>query len=251
MTNAFDAGTYGRSFADVYDDWYSDRDPTPLVELVNELAAEATRGRRASILELGAGTGRLAIPIAEAGHAVTALDSSTEMLDRLAAKGPPPEMHALLGDAANVDDFPDGPFDIVLAAFNLLSNLADRDAQQRCLQAVADRLAPGGSLVVEAFVAEPLLDRRRDLVTRSVTADSVILIATDADPATSSIRGAHIELRDGSVRLRPWRVCVASPEEIDQMAAAVGLRLVARWANASKSPFVAGEHTEHCSVYRR
>jgi hypothetical protein len=140
---------------------------------------------------------------------------------------------------------------VVVAAFNLLFNLADADAQLALFTAAAAVLDPGGSLLVEAFLPAPLEVVERRLEVREVTAGSVVLIATDASPADGVVVGQHIELRDGEpVRLRPWRIRVATPEQIDDWARAAGLELVERHADWSGSAF--DPHgTAHVSRYRR
>ena len=224
----FGADRYGRSFAEVYDRWYpADGATAAAVSVLNELAPAGS-----TVLELGVGTCRLALPRAAAGHAVTGMDASVEMLDVLAAKDPDGTVARVLGDVADPDAWPPGQFDLVVAVFNLLLNLPDQAAQERCVGAAADSLAPGGHLVVET--AAPALPERREqrLDVRHVDAESVVLIATDADPATGAVLGQHIELVDGEpVRLRPWRVCACSPADVDRWATAAGLELVARrWA---------------------
>jgi hypothetical protein len=79
----------------------------------------------------------------------------------------------------------------------------------------------------------------------------VVLIATDSDPATGVVIGQHIELVDGEpVRLRPWRIRVADPAELDRLAAVAGLELAERHADWSGTEF--DPHgTAHVSVYRR
>jgi SAM-dependent methyltransferase len=226
----FDPATYGRSFADVYDAWYpADGTTAGTVDEVVRLA-----GTGGSVLELGVGTGRLALPLAERGVRVTGLDAATEMLDRLAAKDPDGRVVRALADVGAPEGrdgfpaWPDGPFDVVLAACNLLCNLTDERAQAACVAGAASRLRPGGHLVVEAFVPAPLTPGPQ-LAASEVRADAVVLIATDADPDTGVVLGQHVELRDGApVRLRPWRIRVATPEEIDRWATAAGLELVDR-----------------------
>ena len=241
-----DPGAYGRHFSEVYDDWYGDAPIESVVRLVHQLVGPA-----ACILELGVGTGRLALPLAAAGHRVNGIDSSLEMIAVLRGKPGGSKIDVTVGDVADATSFPDARFDAVVAAFNLIFNLADRSAQRRCLVNAATAMDDDGVLIVEAFVPEPMAEATRDLVTRSVTADGVILIATETDPAATAVRGAHIELRDGSVRVRPWRVCVAMPGELDDMATEAGLRLVHRYASWTADEFVEGASTNHVSVYRR
>jgi SAM-dependent methyltransferase len=243
---AFDAATYGRSFADVYDEWYPDDDTT---------AAAAARitglaGPSGSVLELGVGTGRLALPLASAGLRVVGLDSSTEMLERLRAKDPTGSVATASGDVADPSCWPAGPFDVVVAACNLICNLATAADQERCVHTAADRLRPGGRLVVEAFVPAPL-QHGRHLEVTDVRGDAVIMIATDSDPDTGVVTAQHMEFRDGlPVRLRPWRIRVAGPDEIDRWADAAGLVLDDRHGDWSGAPFDA-QGASQVSVYRR
>lgn len=244
--HSHDPGRYGRSFADVYDAWYDD---APVGALVSFLAERLPVGAR--VLELGVGTGRVAIPLAAAGFQVVGLDSSPEMLERLAGKPDGATVTTVLGDAAEARRYPPGPFDAVVAVFNLLLNLTADGAQQACVSAAAEALAPGGALVVEAFVPRAVDGRSRELATRDVADDRVVLIATDTDGGTGLVRGSHVELSDDGIRLRPWSIRMASPERIDEMAVAAGLRLEERFEDADGAPYVDGESAHHLSVYRR
>jgi len=247
--SGFDAGTYGRSFADVYDEWYPGDEATDAaVAALSDLAGPGGR-----ILELGVGTGRLALPLAAAGHPVTGMDASEEMLERLRGKlrGGDATVEVVHGDVGDPHQWPAGPFDVVVAAFNMVFNLPSEQDQARCFDAAAGVLAPGGTLVVEAFVPAPLPERDRRLEVREVTASRVVLIATDADPSTGVVVGQHVELVDGEpVRLRPWRLRVAPPADLDRLAAAAGLELAARHADWKGAPFDPHGAT-HVSRYRR
>ena len=245
----FEPGTYGRSFAEVYDDWYpSDSATDAAVRRIAELA-----GGSGTVLELGVGTGRLAIPLAARGCTVHGVDASPEMLDALDAKAAATgvQVRCTLGDVADPQAWPEGRFDVVAAPFNLLFNLGSAKEQARCFEAAADALAPEGAFLVETFLPAPLERRERRLEVREVTATGVVLIATDSDPEGGVVTGQHIELVDGEpVRLRPWRIRVAGVEELDEMAAAAGLRLVERHADWSGTPF--DPHgANQVSAYRR
>ena len=122
-----------------------------------------------------------------------------------------------------VDDLPTGPFDVVFVAYNTFFNLLTAERQAACFAAVAARLAPGGSFVVEAFVPEDP-PRRGDVVdVRSMTADEVVLSVTATTRRAAGrgpLRRAH---RGEPVRLRPWSIRYCTPAELDAMAAAAGL----------------------------
>jgi SAM-dependent methyltransferase len=238
--------SYGDRFADVYDDWYpglSDVDTT--VAALLELAGEGP------VLELGVGTGRLAIPLASAGAArgiaVSGVDSSTAMLDVMRGKPGADLIDVHVGDM--VDAMPDGPFELIFVAYNTLFNLADPDRQVSCFAAAADRLTPGGRFVVEAFV--PDLSRDGPAVTlRSMTVDRVVLSVSNHHPAEQLAEGQFIELTEaGTIRLRPWSIRYAPPDELDAMAAAAGLRLEHRWLGFGDREFRDGDE-RHVSVWR-
>jgi SAM-dependent methyltransferase len=243
--DGFGDSTYGDAFADVYDEWYADvTDVDATVALIGELVGESGR-----VLELGVGTGRLAIPLAAAGLDVVGIDSSAAMLERLAAADPAGAIDARLGDM--VDDLPEGPFDLVLAAYNTFFNLLDGDRQRACFDAVASRLDGGGSFVVEAFVPDSAAAPGSTVSVRSIEVDRVVLAVTDHDPAHQRTTGQFVELSEaGGVRLRPWAVRWATPDQLDAMADGVGLRRAARWADMAGTPFEA-DSAQHVSVYTR
>jgi len=262
----YDAATYGDRFADVYDDWYGDvTDAEACVGLVAELAGSgsasvewsdearfddnrsaavrlddgglsALDGRsRPSVLELGVGTGRLAIPLAARGVAVTGVDSSAAMLARLAAKSGGGAVEAVLGDMA-APPLGDRRFEVVFVAYNTLFNLIDPADQQRCLAEAAGRLQPGGCVLVEAFVPEP----GRAVATaapRSITADRVVLSVSRTDPDRQEAHGQYVDITEAGIRLRPWHIRWSTPDQLDAMAEAAGLVVAERWADWRRSPF--------------
>lgn len=237
----YHSSSYGDAFADVYDDWYRDLGD---VDATVALVAAATGGGH--VLELGVGTGRLAIPLARHGLRVTGIDSSEKMLERLASNDPDRTVSTVVGDM--VDDLPAGPFDGVLAAYNTLFNLLDAERQQACFDEVARRLRPGGAFVVEAVVPQPHTGSQVSV--RTISADRVVLSASVHDAARQRADGQFVELTEtGGVRLRPWAIRWAEPAELDQMAERSGLRLDERWADFDRSPFDASSE-RHVTVYR-
>jgi SAM-dependent methyltransferase len=237
--------SYGDAFADVYDAWYlgiSDVDAT--VDLLAGLAAELAP---LPVLELGVGTGRLAIPLAARGFDVVGLDSSAAMLARLSDNDPAASVTVCRGDM--VDDQPAGPFGLVFVAYNTFFNLLTESRQQSCFASVADRLAPGGAFVIEAFVPEP--QPGSSVAVRSMTADSVVLSVTTHDEDEQTAQGHYISFSEsGGVRMRPWAIRYSTVEQLDSMAAPSELRLAERWEDALRAPFNA-ESAHHISVYRK
>lgn len=239
----YDERSYGEGFADVYDDWYADISDVEATTTTLTMLADGGR-----VLELGVGTGRLAIPLAAAGLEVHGVDTSPSMLDRLAAKPGAAGVTAALGDM--VDGLPDGPFSLVFVAYNTFFNLLTAQRQQGCFRAVAGRLAPGGRFAIEAFVPQPGDRPSSSVSVRSVRADRVVLDVNTSDPAHQRAEGQYVELTEaGGVRLRPWSIRWATPAELDGMAAASGFDLEARWEDFGRAPFGI-DSPRHVSVYR-
>jgi SAM-dependent methyltransferase len=110
------------------------------------------------ILELAVGTGRLAVPLVEAGHRVTGVDLDPAMLDRARerARGTAGEDRLTLVEADIVGlALPDaGRFGLAFIALNSLLVLPTRSAQRAALRALAEHLAPGGLAVVDVWLPD-------------------------------------------------------------------------------------------------
>jgi SAM-dependent methyltransferase len=239
----FDAAAYGDGMADVYDDWYAD------LEVDEPVAALAALAGPGPVLELGVGTGRLALPLAARGLLVRGVDASAAMVAQLKAKPGGDSIDVVVGDMAGPE--PAGPFTLVFAAVNTFFGAFERAEDQRaCVASVTRRLAPGGRFVIEAFVPDP--DKAGDGVrVRNLSADRVVLTVTMTDVEAQTARGQFVELVDGQpVRLRPWSIRWCTPEQLDAMAAAAGLELEHRWAGWQREPFTA-DSPRHVSVWRR
>jgi SAM-dependent methyltransferase len=240
--DGFHDASYGDAFADVYDEWYGGiSDVEATVRMLRALAD----GR--PVLELGVGTGRLAVPLAAAGVDVTGIDSSAAMLDVLAAKAS--AVKARRGDM--VDGLPDGPFGLVFVAYNTFFNLTTAARQQSCFDAVAARLAPGGMFVIEAAVPDPQRPPGGTVAVRSIAADRVVLSVDVHVPEEQRVDAQLIELTEaGGVRLRPASIRYAAPAELDAMAVAAGFEVGERWEDFAQSPFAA-DSAQHVTVYLR
>lgn len=241
--------TYGDAFADVYDDWYAGTgDVDGLVDAVARRALAVPGDARGRVLELGVGTGRLAVRLAAAGLAVTGVDASERMLERLRTRPDADGVVAVLGDMS--ESLPAGPWAVVLCAANTLFNLTTAEAQERCLRLVAAVLAPDGLLAVEAFVPDDSPEPSRAVEVRSIGLDRVVLSVSERLPATRTAAGHMVELSDGGVRLRPWKIRWATPAELDALAGGAGLELVDRFGGWRDEPFGPRCDT-HVSWYRR
>lgn len=239
---AWDPATYGERFAAVYDDWYPAA-PLDTAAALDTLAALAGEG---PVLELGAGTGRLAIPLAARGLAVCALDASRSMLQRLRVKPGGERVPVVVADMAR-PAIRAGRFRLVFVACNTFLLLADEDRQRRCVAAAAAALAPGGRLVVET---EVLADDApaEGVSVRRVEPDRVQLHVFRADGPV--VDTSIVDVTEAGIRLYPARLRRVSPTELDAMAVAAGLELEARWGGWDRSAFTP-DAERHVSVYVR
>lgn len=234
----YGTSSYGDGFADVYDDWY--QGVTDTGACVALLAGLVPAGGR--VLELGVGTGRLALPLAGRGFDVVGVDSSAAMVARLAAKPGAERVTVAVGDMAALDETvpavpPEPRFDLAFVAYNTLFNVVDPDAQRRVVSGVTQRLVPGGRFVVEAFVPRDDHETLDRVAVRSLGADELVLTATVHDPAAQTITGQHVQISEAGIRLRPWIVRYLRPGQLDALAAGAGLVLEHRWAGWDRSPF--------------
>jgi SAM-dependent methyltransferase len=210
-----DPAQYGRSFADVYDSWYPGGDEGEIVEFLRTVLPEGAR-----ILELGVGTGRLALPLAAAGFEVVGLDSSPEMLDVLAGKDPASTVQRIRADAGDPhtwgDELSAQPFDCVLAACNLLLNLTAPGAQRACVAASAEVLAPGGVLVCELSTIALPERRMTQRSTSAAVGGLEVVVTTDADPRTGLVSGSHEHRGPTGQVERRWEIRVLDPAQLSE-----------------------------------
>jgi SAM-dependent methyltransferase len=240
----YDAATYGDRIADAYDDLPTH--PRDADAAVTCLARLADNG---PALELGIGTGRLALPLARRGVAVSGIDASEAMVARLRAKAGGDMIPITIGDLADVDV--DGRFSLIFVAYSTLFALLDADAQRSCFARVADHLVPGGRFVIEAFVPDPSrFVRDQHIEVRHVGIDNALLSVSRHDAATQRVDSLLVRLADGDVRTWPVRIRYAYPAELDLMAQLAGLRLEHRWGSWEGEPFT-DDSVKHVSVYEK
>ena len=219
----YGASTYGDRFAAVYDEHYGDR-RDDLDATVDRLASLAGDG---PVLELGIGTGRVALPLRERGVEVHGIDASQAMVDRLRAKPGGADVRVTIGDFADI--IVEGSFSLVYVVWNTFFGLLTQADQVRCFTNVAARLEPGGAFLIEAFVPNPGLfaDAQRVTVTE-VEVDHVLLGTSHHFPSEQRVASQHVRLSPQGVELYPVQIRYAWPTELDLMAQLAGLRLRSR-----------------------
>jgi ubiquinone/menaquinone biosynthesis C-methylase UbiE len=241
----FGSGGYGDRIADVYDELYAEV-PTagPVETTVGFLAALAGSG---PALELGIGTGRVALPLQAAGVEVHGVDASERMVARMRAKPGGDRIPVTMGDF--VELALEERFALVYVAFNTFFGLISQEDQITGMRSVAHHLLPGGAFVIEAFVPDPSRFERGQRVSAiRVEPDLVALEVTRHDPIEQRSYSQHVLISEDGIRLWPVQIRYAFVAELDLMARRAGLRLRERWADWDRTPF-SSDSPKHISVY--
>jgi SAM-dependent methyltransferase len=238
-------GYFGESVAARYDESCAEMfEPTVVNAAVEVLAGLAGGGRA---LELGIGTGRIAVPLARRGVAVHGIDLSRAMVARLRAKPGGEAIDLTIGDFATTRA--DGTFTLAYLVFNTIMNLTTQAAQVACFRNVAAHLEPGGCFVIEVMIP----DLRRLPAGQNVVPFLVSpkRWAFDIyDIATQTMSSNYVEVTDGrgAYTTTPFRY--VWPAELDLMAQLAGLRLRERWGGWVREPFTS-ESRQHVSIWEK
>ncbi|MFI5621599.1 class I SAM-dependent DNA methyltransferase [Streptomyces sp. NPDC051567] len=235
---------YATEFAEDYDRWFGK--PVVSGPTIDALASLAGEG---PVLELGIGTGRIAVPLRGRGIDVHGVDGSEAMVRRLHAKPGGADIPVTMGDFADVPVT--GSFSLVFLAGGTFFELPDQASQVRCFTNVAERLAPGGVFVFDAHVPEALVAATAggpEVVKEG--GDHLVLCYRRFDPSAQRYRSHYIIHEDGRTRHMHVEFRYAGCGELDLMADRAGLRLKERWGSWAGAPF-ARDSAYHVSVYER
>ena len=260
--NIVDAGSREHySDAALYD--YEYRRRRADVTFYRELARQRL-GIAGRILELGAGSGRVSLPLARDGHTVTALDQSVPMLAKLRTRvaALPAAVGARLAVVAgNLLDFAlpkpvAAPYPLVIAAFNVLEHLYTRVEVAACLARVATYLAPGGAFAFDVqlpdltwLARDPEKRWARTRFTDPTTGRAMLYSTNhDYDPVGQiALIRLYYEPADGGPG--PRRVVKLSqrkffPAELEALVSHAGFRVVGHFGDFSFAPLSAGAESQ-------
>jgi SAM-dependent methyltransferase len=238
-------GYFGEAVAATYDP--SEPDPADVAavgRMVDVLAELAGDGHA---LELGVGTGRVALPLAGRGVPVHGIELSRAMAARLRAKPGGDAIGVTIGDFATTRV--PGPFSLVFLVYNTIMNLTTQDAQVDCFRTAAEHLAPGGRFVIEVHLPDlRRLPPGQQAVPFHISPTRWSFDIYDV--ATQAMSSNYVEVVDGrgSYWSIPFRY--VWPAELDLMARMAGLRLQHRWQDWGREPFT-NESTRHVSVWEK
>jgi SAM-dependent methyltransferase len=236
---------FGERVADRYDESSADMfDPAvvePVVDFLAELAGDG------AALELGIGTGRIALPLAQRGVRVHGIDLSEAMVAKLRAKPGAEQIGVTIGDFATTTV--DGAFSLAYLVFNTIGNLTTQDQQVACFQNAAAHLEPGGCFVIETGVPGVRL-LPRDETYRVFDFGEGHLGVDEYDVENQGLVSHHFWPVDGKWERRSIPFRYVWPAELDLMARLAGMKLRERWSGWKREPFTS-ESTKHVSVWEK
>jgi SAM-dependent methyltransferase len=231
------AERYDKSAADMFEPAVVD----PAVDFLADLAGSG------AALELGIGTGRIALPLALRGIRVHGIDLSEAMVARLRAKPGAEDIEVKIGDFATTRV--EGTFTVAYLVFNTIHNLTTQDEQIACFENVAAHLEPGGCFVIEVGV--PQLQRLPPGETvRAFDISATHLGFDEFDVASQGLISHHYSVVDGELELHSVPFRYVWPAELDLMARLAGMRLRERWSDWKREPFTS-ESRQHVSVWEK
>jgi SAM-dependent methyltransferase len=236
---------FGEDVAARYDESSAGMFEPAAVDPVVDFLAELAGGGAA--LELGVGTGRIALPLAQRGVRVHGIDLSAAMVARLRAKPGAEQVGVTIGDFATTTV--DGRFSVAYLVFNTIMNLTTQDGQVACFRNVAAHLEPGGCFVVEVGVPE--LQRLPPGETvRAFEVGPTKLGFDEYDVATQGLVSHHYAAVDGRLEVVSMPFRYVWPSELDLMARLAGMTLRGRWSGWRREPFTS-DSRKHVSVWEK
>ena len=236
---------FGEEVAARYDDTSDDMFESAVVNATADFLAQLACG--AAALELGIGTGRIALPLAERGVAVHGIDLSEAMVARLRAKPGGDRIPVTIGDFATTRV--DGDFSVAYLVYNTINPLTTQDEQVACFENVAAHLRPGGCFVIEVGV--PSLQRLPFGETiRPFHVSETRLGFDEFDVVNQGLVSHHLRAVDGTFEKRSIPFRYVWPAELDLMARLAGMTLRERWSGWNREPFTRTS-PKHVSVWQK
>ena len=244
--NDYTAATYGDKIAEVYDRMYPMRaNVGPTADALANLAGNGPA------LELGIGTGRIALPLAERGIEVHGIDASEAIVAQMRAKPGGDTIPVTITDFSQFNIEGSKKFALVYVVFNTLFQATSQPAQVSCFRSVAAHLTDNGAFLVEAFVPDQTrFTRNQNISAGTVESDLASIDISKHDPVNQFVQSTHVFISESGVKLYPVQVRYAWPSELDLMAQLAGLRLRHRWGDWDGSPFTASSEF-HISIYEK
>ncbi len=236
---------FGERVAERFDERYAHLAEPAVVDPIVAFLAELARGGAA--LELGVGTGRIALPLSQRGVRVHGIDLSGAMVSRLRAKPGADDVVVTVGDFARTKV--EGTFSVAYVVANTIMNLTTQEEQVACFRNASAHLEPNGCFVVEVLV--PRLQRLPPGETFQPFAVGPSHLGFDEyDVASQGLVSHHYWIDGGKVDVVSPPFRYVWPSELDLMAQLAGMTLRERWGGWNREPFT-GDSDKHVSVWEK
>jgi SAM-dependent methyltransferase len=237
------AGRWDR-WATAYDEEWKHLDCGPMADFLQNIVED---GRA---LELGAGTGRVALTLAGRSIEVDGIELSENMARVFQQKAGDLPVRVIVGDMTTAPVR--GTYRLIYCVFNSFLELLRQRDQVACMKRAASVLSRDGRLVMETMAGSGggALITRQQVGIRSIGDDHLSLSTTMTDPATQHIRFQEVRLTEAGIRLLPVTLRYVWPSELDLMAEIAGLSLMRRYSSWHGAPFD-GNSRVCISVYGR
>jgi SAM-dependent methyltransferase len=251
-------GTIATDYARLWPELFDPAVVEPAVDFLAALADAVAGGRTddsasdavATALELGVGTGRLALPLSRRGVRMHGVELSEDMVEQLRRHEGADDVAVTLGDMATTRVAAlEGRCALVYLVRNTIMNLTSQDAQVACFRNAAAHLHLGGCFVIEVIVPELRRLPPGERV-RAFTVTPTHLGFDEFEPATQSSWSHHYWITDHGLETFSAPFRYVWPVELDLMARLGGMTLRERWADWDRSPFTS-ESRSHVSVWER
>jgi SAM-dependent methyltransferase len=224
-------------------------DAQPRGDEAETTAFLATLAGGGDALEFAVGTGRIALPLSQAGLRVDGIELSRAMVDRLREKPGGNAIDVTIGDMSQVST--GRRYRLVYLVYNTIGNLLTQDGQVACFQNAARHLEPGGVFALECRIpTAPARPGHQFVDAEVIGVGNVVLGVCHYDPVTQILDNNHVRIGADGIVLTPISLRLAYPPEFDLMARIAGLRLRERWGGWNSEPFTAASW-RHVSVYER
>jgi SAM-dependent methyltransferase len=230
-----------KRYEDLWPDLFEPAVVDPAVDFLAELAG------RGDALELGVGTGRIALPLSRRGVRVHGIELSPAMVAELQAKPGADDIGVTIGDFATARVA--GTFTLAYLVRNTITNLTTQDEQVACFRNVAAHLEPGGCFVIEVYVPE-LRRLPPGETIHAFTVTPTHLGFEEYDVASQIAFSHHYWVIDGELETFSSPHRYVWPSELDLMARLAGMTLRERWGDWNREPFTSDSRS-HVSVWEK
>jgi SAM-dependent methyltransferase len=226
--------------ANYFDGWIAERystlwaHPLRAARCRTRCGAAFRARRQGPVLELGIGTGRLALPLSQRGIPVHGIELSPAMVEQLRTQPRSDGIDVTIGDFATTRVA--GTFTLVYLVRNTIMNLTSQDAQVECFHNVASHLEPGGFFVIEVVIPPwQRLPTGERVVPFDVSPEH--LGFDEIDGASQRSVSHHYWFLEGETKRFSAPFRYVWPSELDLMGRLAGMRLQERWSGWNREPF--------------